>query len=66
LLFPTTTKALKLNLLPPLTTLATRLMWATRSTSSSSSGFICAKTLPPVQAFGDQLSAFSMILLADR
>ena len=35
---PTTTSAEKLNRRPPLTTLATRLMWTTRSVSSRSFG----------------------------
>src|SRR5882672_4628931 len=40
---PTTTKAEKLKRRPPLTTLATRLMWITRSFSLSSS--ICSNAM---------------------
>src|SRR3990172_6369496 len=41
---PTTTTALKLKRRPPLTTLATRLIWTTRSSSVSFVGSILAKT----------------------
>src|SRR5215218_9705726 len=41
---PTTTIALKLKRRPPLTTLATRLIWTTRSSSVSRAGSIRGKT----------------------
>src|SRR5690606_9927228 len=47
---PTTTKALKLNRLPPLTTLATRLMFTTFSISSGASVFIGLVSLLKSQA----------------
>src|SRR3989304_7891659 len=40
---PTTTRTLKLNRRPPLTTLATRLIWTTLSFSVISSGLIFLK-----------------------
>src|SRR5207237_832352 len=47
---PTTTSAEKLNRRPPLTTLATRLMWTTLSFSSGRSfGLIVAAFHPPVR-----------------
>ena len=46
---PTTTTALKLNRRPPLTTLATRLIWTTRSSSASLLGSIRATVAPSDQ-----------------
>src|SRR5690349_262184 len=47
---PTTMTALKLNRRPPLTTLATRLIWTTRSSSASLLGSILAMSLLELQA----------------
>ena len=44
---PTTTTALKLNRRPPLTTLATRLIWTTRSSSVSLLGSILCHVAAP-------------------
>src|SRR5918993_5410328 len=46
---PTTTTALKLNRRPPLTTLATRLIWTTRSSSASLLGSMRATWVSPLE-----------------
>src|SRR5438445_1397811 len=56
---PTTTIALKLNRRPPLTTLATRLIWTTRSSSASLFGSILATGAPSDQKSGPASRAAS-------
>src|SRR6185369_13985918 len=51
---PTTTRAEKENLRPPLTTLATRLIWTTLSVRFISLALILSKPIPPYLPLEEQ------------